>query len=168
MGALHNILSKISHGRRLEQDGAINSRSHTTIRATPSGVTLGGKYFIGSFLRDDKYAKVYEVACNSTSSQLEARFYTSQILASSRAQRYRRRNKQRLMSRSVYETKWENQTVIVYITGKTNFIANDSIESNMVSIESAELESADKRAETFPLLDSRLGHKLDTRREAER
>ncbi|RYO87417.1 hypothetical protein DL766_008382 [Monosporascus sp. MC13-8B] len=81
----------------------------------PLGLTLDGQYRIGGFKRDDNYAKVYEVTCNSTSAQLEARFYCCNEI-SERGRRYQQGNKRRLMSRSVFETKWREHIIMVYKT----------------------------------------------------
>ncbi|RYP36165.1 hypothetical protein DL767_003497 [Monosporascus sp. MG133] len=132
----------------------------------PLGLTLDGRYRIGGFKRDDNYAKVYEVACNSTNAQLEARFYCCNEI-SERGRRYQQRNKRRLMSRSVFETKWREHIIMVYTTDVMSAMeAMNGVESTESTkpAATADKEHLVSTAQITP----KTGHKSDQRVEAER
>ncbi|RYP62858.1 hypothetical protein DL771_009552 [Monosporascus sp. 5C6A] len=132
----------------------------------PLGLTLDGQYRIRGFKRDDNYAKVYEVACNSTNVQLEARFYCCNEI-SERGRRYQQRNKRRLTSRSVFETKWREHIVMVYKTDVMSGMEHMNGSEPMESTKPAATVDKEHLVSTTQITPKTV-HKSDQRVEAER
>ncbi|RYO99042.1 hypothetical protein DL764_006924 [Monosporascus ibericus] len=132
----------------------------------PLGMTLDGRYQIGRFKRDDNYAKVYEVACNSTNAQLEARFYCCNDI-SERGRRYQQRNQRRLMSRRVFETKWREHIIMVYTTDVMSTMETMNGGEPMESTEPAATAGKEHLVSTAQMT-PKTGHKSEQRVEAER
>ncbi|RYP14316.1 hypothetical protein DL765_006481 [Monosporascus sp. GIB2] len=132
----------------------------------PLGLTLDGQYRIGGFKRDDNYAKVYEVTCNSTNAQLEARFYCCNEI-SERGRRYQQRNKRRLMSRSVFETKWREHIIMVYKTDVMSAMGALSSSEPMESMKPAATVDNEHLA-SMAQITPKTVHKSEHRLEAER
>ena len=81
------------------------------------GLVLDGQYQFAWLLRRDNHADVYSIVCiPSPSEYLEARVYDLGGLPP-KLRQYRLRSIKRLSSRTVFETRWEGKTIIVYKTG---------------------------------------------------